>query len=186
MSWGTALGIAGLVSNIFASDKASSATQDAANVNAAATAAAGAANAKISRYDALVAREDALFQETATGLEVSDFLKQANALVGTQRAGYGKAGVALTGSAKTVIGETIKESARRAEIIRFNGLTAAEAKRSLAKRYDMLAESGLRDAAAQSFSIARAGAAEANAIKIKGLADTMSGLYKMSEGGAFG
>ena len=184
-TYSTILGIVGIGAGMWASNNAANAAQDNANAQAAANAVAAANNSAISRYDALVARQDALYAETSTGDDVREFLRQANQLVSAQKTNFAKSGVTMTGSAKTVTDFTRRELARRTEIIRFNGLTAAQAKLSLAKRYDMLAESGLRDAAAQSFQIQQAGAAASNAARINGFAATMNGLYRMSEGGAF-
>lgn len=180
------LGLVGLGWGMFSSAEASSDRKSVASAQAASVAETAAHNADVSRYDAAVTREDALRLETATGLQVHDFIEQAGALLGHQASSYGASGVAISGSAKRVIKKTRRDLAKREEIIRFNGLTAAKAKESLAKRYELLADYGLRDAASQAYQIELAGAAEASAIQSKGIGDALFGLYNIgSESGWF-
>ncbi len=176
-SWAGLIG-AGL--SIYSKTKEADAVEDQAKAQADAVASSAAANAKISRYDATVAEKDALEVELQAGIALRQHKKKIASLLSSQRAGYGAAGVAInTGSALEVMADTAAEGARDAEMIMYNGQTNAERQRSLAKRYRMLADSGLRDAAAQAALIEDAGDYTSKALQISALSEGITKAFSI-------
>jgi hypothetical protein len=139
------------------------------------------ANKEISLYDASVAEKDAYYEEQATALELALHYRQVEQVLGTQAARYAKSGVVISSdSPLDTMMQTVSDGIRDAEIIANNGLTAAARKRSLAARYRLLAEKGLRDAAAQAHLLEKAGAAEKTGYMYSAFGKLAEGVYNIS------
>lgn len=179
MGWGEVIG--GLVQG-YSSYKESEAVEDRYDAQADSITSSAAANAAISEYDATVAEKDAMEIEIQAGLALKQHKKKIVSLISSQRAGFGKAGVAInTGSALDVMANTAKEGARDAEVIMYNGKTARERQLSLAKRYRMLAGANLRDAAAQASLIEDAGDFTASAIRTSAVGTAITNVFNAYE-----
>jgi len=158
-------------------------SEDQAEAQASQVQAAAAENRRISLYDASVADDDARATEYAAGLALRSHLKKAERLVSSQRARFAKAGVVVSsGSPMDVIAETAGELAFDAEVLRYEGQTRADRYRSLASRYRMLADAGLRDAAAQAALIEDAGEDRSLAYLLSGGAKTIGAGYELAKG----
>jgi hypothetical protein len=122
---------------------------------------AAQANKEISLYDASVAAKDAIAFEQAAADGLASHMLRVDKVLGAAQARLGKAGVALTqGSALDVQERIIAEGSRDAVTLMHNGRTGYERRISAARRYELLAEKGLRDAAAHASLIEDAGRSE--------------------------
>lgn len=153
MSWGsiisTALDVVSAGWGIYSSYQAGAAAEEQGEAQAAEVLATAEENAAISRYDASVALADAVASEIQAGYRLKVHNKTVDRLLGAQSARFAKGGVAVSeGSPLDVRLSDISKAAQDAEVIIYNGLSAAERRRSAAARYEMLAAAGLRDAAA--------------------------------------
>lgn len=146
MSWGLALG-AGL--SLLGALQKSKSTKEAGKDQSKAVKESAAENAALSRYDASVMMDQAQEIQYVTGLKLVQHGKMMEAFIGKQKAAYGKSGVSVgTGSALDVVAHTAKQGALDSQTIRYEGEKARSRALSAAKRYRMLADAGLRDAAA--------------------------------------
>jgi len=171
-----------LGTGIYAVDQAADAARDAGSANAAEVQRAAAANAQLSLYDASVAEKDAMAVLFQTGVSLGIQLRETQRILSSQRATYGKAGVAVgTGSPLEVMARSAEAAARDTEMIKYEGRTAAERRRSLAARYRLLASHGLRDAAAQAVLIEDAARDRSKAYWIKGGTDLFKDLTNIGQ-----
>lgn len=146
-------------------------------------------NRQISLYDASVMEKDAVAAENAAAFKLQNHIRAADALLGKATARLGKAGVVVSsGSALDKQVDIIHEAQREADIIIHDGKTARDRRLSAAERYYMLAEKGLRDAAAHGSILESAAAAESTQHKYASYgalissADSFSELFKGSTG----
>lgn len=122
---------------------------------------AAEANREISLYDASVAAKDALAFEQAAADALAIHMVRVDKVLGAATARLGKSGVVTTsGSALELQERIISEGSRDALALMHNGRTGYERRMSAARRYELLAEKGLRDAAAHAALIEEAGRAE--------------------------
>ncbi len=169
------LSIGGAAAGLFSSIGASGAASDTAHANAKAAKAAAKANAEISEYDATVAEKDAIAAEFQAGVAFQQHQTKVDSLLSNQRARYAKSGVVVNaGTPLEVMVKTAGDAAKDAELIKYNGLTKAQRYRSLASRYRMLADAGLRDAAMQAANIEEAGEYESRGYLMTGFANAFS------------
>jgi hypothetical protein len=173
MGWlDAALDIGGAVAGLWASDKESDAIKDAAKDQAAIVQSDAKANAELSRYDAAVVRSEASETFKAYQIQLSRAFRIMNARLGSQRTQLAKSGVVSdTGSGVKLQQETLKESYKDIEILRYNGNKAVDRINDLAKRYDMLAEKGLKESAVYASSILDAASNKAEATIMSGWTD---------------
>jgi hypothetical protein len=119
---------------------------------------AAEANKEISLYDASVMRKDAVAFEQAAAHALGIHMQRVDKVLGAASARLGKAGVVTTtGSALDLQERIIAEGSRDAVTLMNNGMTGYQRRLSAARRYELLAEKGLRDAAAHASLIERAG-----------------------------
>lgn len=163
--------------DLWNSSKQSDAADDYGRDAAAATKAAAEANANISRYDASVAEKTAASIKFRTEEEIRQQLETVDLVLSKQRTGYSKRGVvASTGTALDVQVETFKKGMQDLQMIKYNGKTAEQEAKSLAERYRMLADAGLRDSAAQASLIESAWSQRADNIQTSGWANFAVGV----------
>jgi len=171
-----------LGAEIWGTKESAEATEDYAEAQSAELRRVAAANAALSLYDAQVAEKDANAIRFQTAIALGVQLKEAQRLISKQRTGYGKSGVAVgAGTPLTVMAESAAAAARDTELIKYEGQTAVQRRRSLAARYRMLAKHGLRDAAAQAVLLEDAARYRSKAYWIKGAADLLGSLGDMGE-----
>lgn len=186
IDWGgvvsTGLQIGGAALGAYGSYSAAQAAEDQAKDQAAEYQRAAKANSKISHYDAQVAEENAKAEYETTVAEFKKHYFDVNKLLSTQRTRFAKAGVAGgTGTPLTVAGNTAKRAYTDGQIILHNGENAIQRQKSLAKRYRMLADAGLRDAAAQSAMIRDAGSDAATSYYVTGLTNLFDNTYNIMD-----
>lgn len=87
----------------------------------------GISAGRTANYNARLAENNAMAARTAAAAEAERERVRALRLTGTQRAGYGKAGVQLSGSALDVIGDTAAQSELDALTILYGGESRARA-----------------------------------------------------------
>jgi len=138
-------------------------------------------NAQISLLDAAAAEKDSIAAEAAYGWKLRRHMQQVDKLVGRARVGFAKAGVAMTGSALDTVVESARAGAEDAALIINEGKTAAERGREVARRYRLLAQYGLRDAAYQAGMIEQAGADEATYQYLSGAAQASKDVYEYGD-----
>jgi len=183
MSWlGGALQIGGAVLGLYGNKKAGDSAKDQAKDQAKENKRAAEANAKISRYDAEVAESNALAEHTATVAQFKKHYYDVNKLLATQRASFAKAGVSVgTGTPLSVFGDTARRAYEDGQTVLHEGENAVERFKSQAKRFRMLADSGLRDAAAQSSLLRSAASDRATGYYIQGATSFASNLYNFDK-----
>lgn len=138
-------------------------------------------NARVSRYDASVALDKAHSLEQVAMIDLKLQYQNIGRFLGTARAGYAARGVKVgTGSPLNVQIESLKAGLEDASRIIYNGNTAAHEARSLADRYMLLAEVGLRDAAAQGSLIRAAAGVQASNMMWQGAANALSGIASIA------
>lgn len=168
MGWlDAALSIGGAAAGLWASKEKSDAIEESAKDRASQIKSDAKANAALSRYDAAVVRGEASETFKAYQVKLNRAYRIMNMRLGSQRTQIAKSGaVSDTGSGLKLQEETLAESYKDIEIMRYNGSKAVDRIRNLAKRYDKLAEKGLRESAVYASSImdAASNAAEANLI----------------------
>jgi hypothetical protein len=141
--------------------EAGDAARDQADRQAAEAKRVAEENKEISLYDASVMEKDAIAAEYAHGVKLQNQMRAADLLLGKGTARLGKSGVSVSeGSALDAQVEIVREARRESDIIVNDGVTARERRRSAAERYRLLADKGLRDAAAHASILESAGAAE--------------------------
>ena len=184
--FGTLLEIGGSALGIYSSIEQSKAAKEAGKRGAAAELSAAEANRALSYYDASVAEKDALEIEYQMGVALEVHKQTVDALLSSQRARYAKSGVVTSaGSALVVSQKTASDAHKDADIILYNGQTAAERTRSLALRYRMLGDAGLRDAAAQASMIESAAEMRSRAYLFSGASKAFSDISELEQQGVF-
>lgn len=179
MGWGE---IAGAAISLWSSSKEADALEDRADDQADAINSTAAYNKKISDYDVSVAEKDALEIEVQAGLGLQQHKANVRRIISTQRSSYAASGVAMNvGTPVDVMAHTAAEGAKDAEVIRYNGQTKKERQLSLAARYKLLGEGGLRDAAAQATLIQEAGEYESQAMRIDAISDAVTNAFNYYE-----
>jgi hypothetical protein len=175
MGYGAAIGIGlGLLSTYMASKEKKESGKDVAR----ATKKAAAWNAKLSLYDAAVMEDQARQIQYRTGIELQLHASMIDRILGSQKATYGASGVTGgTGSALDVAAATAAAGAQDADTIRYEGNKAAKYAVKMADRYRLLAEGGLREAAAYASAIIDTSRAQANAMLISGGAKFAGDIY---------
>jgi hypothetical protein len=159
--WGDWLDLAGKAFGIYSDLSAGEAADDAARKQADEYERAAKANAQLSLYDSSVARKDAMAFEQQSAAALAIHMQQVDKVLGAARARLGKTGVSVSeGSALAMQTRIISEGERDALTLMHNGRTGYERRMSAARRYEMLAEKGLRDAAAHASLIESAGRSE--------------------------
>jgi len=143
--------IGSMAASLWGSKKESDSVTDTANRQAAEYTATAEANKLISDYDAKITLQAAIEQEYTTNQAVARHRDQVDQFMGAQRARFSKSGVAVgKGSALEVQEYSLDEARSQEMVIRREGQKKAQSLRSLADRYTMLGEKGLRDAASAS------------------------------------
>lgn len=181
-SAGSLISAGGAIYNYFAKDKAADAAKDTAKINAANTLAAAKANAKISRYDAEVAEENADEVRLKTIEEFKVHHYNTNKLLGQQRSRLAKSGVVTTvGTPAHVMATTAKNAYKDGQTILRNGKNAEDQMRSLASRYRMLADNDLRDGSATAYYIRQAGSNAAEMYTIQATTEFATNMYNLNK-----
>lgn len=177
--FGTLLDIGSAAADIFGNVKKGDESKKIAEQNAEAIRQQAENNKQVSLYDASVAEAQARELYKRNQLELNSFIQQGNAFLGQQKARISKSGVAVgTGSALTVYAKSAYEIQKDVNIIKYNGQSAISRAKSLARRYKILAELGLRDAAAQASIMEETGALAQQESYFKAIS---SGLNSLSE-----
>jgi len=139
-------------------------------------------NAKLSRYDAEVAREHALNLRNQTERNKELYYINLDKLLGKQKNAFADRGVIVgTGTPLDVQVQSARAMARDAEIMVNNGNTAIEQARSLATRYEMLAEAGLREGAGAASLIRTQADNAADNIRWERYASGLTSTYDMGK-----
>jgi hypothetical protein len=87
----------------------------------AATQAQAEASARLYEYNAAVARQNAEVARQAAAQEEGEYRKRTRALMGSQIAQFGRAGVTMEGTPLEVLGETAAEAELNAQRLRYRG-----------------------------------------------------------------
>ena len=165
MDWGLAIQAGGAILDWFGGEQQKDAVQGQANAQAAEQQRVAQANRELSLLDAETARYTGLNRrfeaDASAGLAYVNMQK----LLAAQRTRFAKSGVVISkGSPVDIMEETTKAAAMDIMNIKYKGRSAKAEADSLAKRYELLAEKGLRDAAAQASLIQSAAADNVDAI----------------------
>lgn len=120
-------------------------------------------NAELSIFDAKVALREAEAIQKSTMVDLRNHIEFSGKLLGSQRAAAGKSGIAVgTGTPLEVEAYTKGELMRDAIVIRYNGMKASQAAKTLAKRYKESADMTLENAAEHAALIEEAGVLDSN------------------------
>ncbi|WP_028313219.1 hypothetical protein [Desulfatibacillum aliphaticivorans] len=179
MAFGEAISLIGQGLGLFSSLMAGGAAESAGKAQAAAIVQAAEANAEISRYDAEVAREDAKEAVFQTSVAVELSAKTMDKILGQQKARFAKSGVMVnTGTPLEVMAQTAVDAATDTELTKYNGLKTRDRQLALAKRYEMMADAGLADAAAQAYAIESAASDRASGYLMTGVTNAASFVFE--------
>lgn len=174
------VGAAGIGISLFSSKKQSDAAKKVSRQQAENIEKAAAENRKLSLYDASVAMEAAGNERVAMGFKLRQHLEYVNKFLGAQRTRFAKSGVVTTtGSPASVMRETIEKGIEDYQTLRYEGLKAIKQNKSLAKRYRMLADAGMRDAAAQASVVRAEGKAASSAYMLSGISTGLQQIYSL-------
>jgi hypothetical protein len=174
-------GISAAVS-LFSAFKSKEDTEDNAEANASEVERAAQANREISLYDAQVAEEAAQQESFKSGVEMLYNADKVDKFLSTQKAAYSTTGISLSSvSAQEVMRESRVKAVVDMELVKWNGQKAYEAKRDLARRYRLLADKGLRDAAASATLILEAGKDEATGNYLKGVSNALPAIKSFGD-----
>lgn len=142
--------IAGTAADYMASEQQQQASIELAQKQSAEISRIADENAKLQRYDASLAIEQAKKVKLATDFSYWSNNKMTDRLISTQTARYGKSGVAVgSGTPLKVAMETAKESERVGNIILNNGKSERDRLYSSATRLNYAADQTLKTAAHQ-------------------------------------
>jgi phage regulator Rha-like protein len=135
-------------------------------------------NAELSRLDAANAYETANRLLTKYNVELAQHYRGMDRLLSAQRKSYADGGVRVgTGTPLQVQAQTAFEAEKDALMIRYNGMTARERAIDAAKKYEMLADKGLRDAANQASIIEDAYNTSINNAQYAGYVNAATSVY---------
>jgi len=149
-----AISVGGMLMDYFATEDEKDAISGAADRQEAEYMRVALANKAISEYDARVARDIGLTRRFEADMKAGLMYNNLQKILGQQRVSYAKSGVALKmGTPVDVMEETTKRGARDIMNVKYEGTSAKAAADSLAARYKLLGEKGLRDGAALSSMI---------------------------------
>jgi hypothetical protein len=163
---GTVLQGAGTVLGFMSDSDAEDAAEDAADRQADEYQRVALANSEISLYDAAVAKRIGVKQRFEKNAKAGLMYKDLNKFMASQRTRYAKSGVAISkGTPVDVMEQTLIEGARDIMNVKYEGQSAKAKADSLAKRYKLLADKGLRDSAAQASLIEEAANDTVDAMK---------------------
>lgn len=180
--WDAIVSVGSLAASTYLSYKKADSIEDQANKQAAEYKASAEANAEISRYDAAVNYQTAIEQSFVTKNNVAKHRRQVDAFMSTQRARIGKSGVAVDTGTPIEVAEYSLDNARRDEyIIRREGRKKTQALQSLANRYEMLAEKGLREGASYASLTMKAAEDESDMALYEGIAGALDKTYDIGE-----
>ena len=173
---------AGIVMDWVAGNDAEKATKKQADRQADEVERVAQANRDISLYDAAVARRMGIQQRFEYEAQAGLMYKDMQALLASQRTRYAKSGVALkSGSPVDVMEETLTNAGSDIMNIKYKGTTAKAKADSLAARYKLLADKGLRDAAAQASLIEEAASDQVDALKWQKYTGTLGKVYTVGK-----
>jgi len=135
-------------------------------------------NAELSRLDAANAYETANRLLTKYNVELAQHYRGMDRLLSAQRKSYADGGVRVgTGTPLQVQAQTAFEAEKDALMIRYNGMTARERAIDAAKKYELLADKGLRDAANQASIIEDAYNTSINNAQYAGYVNAATSVY---------
>jgi len=179
-SWiSDAVGIGGMVMDYFGSEDEKKAISKAADRQEAELLRVAMANKELSLYDARVMRDVGIDRRFQADMKAGLMYKELQKLLASQRTRYAKSGVALKmGSPVDVMEETTKAGARDIMNVKYKGRAAKAEADSLSARYKLLADKGLRDAAATASLIQEAASDREDAIDWSFRKDAMSTAYE--------
>lgn len=177
---GSILGGASIIGDWITGSAAEKAAKKQGDRQAAEIERVAQANREISLRDAEVARRMGLQAKFEADAKAGIMYNDLNKLLATQRTRYAKSGVAISaGSPVNVMEQTLIEGGRDIMNVKYGGDTAKARADSLSERYELLADKGLRDAAAQASLIEEAANDRAQALewdKITGITEKFYNL----------
>lgn len=183
MSWWSAIG--GAVSSVvgwLGAEDEKDAAEDAADRREDELRRVAQDNKELSLYDADVARKIGINRRFEYEAKAGLMYNKMQTLLSQQRTRYAKSGVALkSGSPVDVLEKTTKDAAKDIMNVKYAGRSAKAAADSLASRYELLAEKGLRDAAAQASLIQEAAADKVDAIQWGQIGTAVSNIYEWTK-----
>lgn len=163
--------------SLYSSFSSASAAKSQASQQVAYNTETAQANAALSRYDANVSRLAAYQVRAAESQAIKLHRENVNKYLSAQKTKYAKSGVLVdSGSAAEVAAKTIADGKADEYTIRNEYNNKALSYESLATRYDMLAESGLRDAATYSSLLTSAANNRATGYYIQGASTLLSSI----------
>lgn len=178
--WGAIIGAIGAGLSLYGSLKGKEAINEAAEATAAEKQRVAEYNSTISYKDAVTMRQAAREEEFKYGMELINRTNQQLEVMGAIDVAYAKSGVAGgTGSALDVSIEAARMGAINTELIRYNGMKAAEYRRSQARSYELSGSYSIRDAAIAASNIIETGKDEANTFFLTGIAQTAKSVYSV-------
>ena len=166
--------IAGPVISIFSDFKAADEAKDIGKKQAKAVQQAAKDNAELSLYDAEVAEKAAMEAAKSSQRALVLHGRVSRQLLGIVKTKFAKSGaIVTTGTPVDVYNQTSSRLAEDMKIVEYEGKKAVQQRLSLAERYRLLADKGLRD-----------GVAAANLIedtaKFESEAFTLGGIQKIT------
>jgi len=125
-------------------------------------------NRQLSLYDASVSEKEAIEAFKSNQRNLKLHYRMADSLLGAQTVSYAKGGaVASTGTPIDVMEQTAIRLGEDARIIQYEGKKAVDQRKSLAHRYRLLADAGLRDASATAALIEKTGDYKSDAFDLQ-------------------
>ena len=147
---GDIIELGGMVAGGIASEQEQEAVEDLAKLQANEISRVAAENAKLLRYDATVAEDQAQKTKLATDYAYWNNNRITDRVISAQTAGYGKAGVAASsGTPLTVAVSTKEEGSREGRVLLNNGRTEEQRLYSEAQKYNNASQQTLMTAAKQ-------------------------------------
>ena len=181
-SVGKGLKIGSAVSSFFGGDDEGDAAKDAAKRQAKELKRVAKANKEISLRDAAVARRIGMTQRLELDAKAGLMYKNMNRLLAQQRTRYAKSGVAISrGTPVDVMEQTVIEVGNDIHNIKYKGQSARARAESLAQRYELLTEHGMKDAAAQASLIKEAASDMADVYSWKKWGQAASDVYSLGQ-----
>jgi len=160
-SIGDLITLGGQAAGIYADVSAGNDADDIAKKQADEYKRVALANRDISLYDASVAAKDAVAFEQQAAVSTAINIERMDKVLGAARASLGKSGVSVSeGSALDLQRQIIMDAERDISTMIHNGKTGYERRMSASRRYELLADKGLRDAAAHATIIEDAARSE--------------------------